>query len=112
MNLSITEVYDKTFDKDTYHLSTDMLQSTNTHLFIASYMWDNVHIQLNNKIPEGYLRCIKTVSKQVTVKLPAEVTETTLHQLIELYPDKSGALRRCYMQKLGFGEVLGECLVQ
>ena len=112
MNLNITRVYNKQFRENLYSLSTDMLKMKSTHLFIASNAWESVYIELDDSIPEGYLRNLHTVCDNITVNLPDVVTDKTLGLLIELYPDKSGALRRAYMQGTKIEEVLEKCLVQ
>jgi hypothetical protein len=112
MKLNITKQYNKGFVEDTCNLATAMLSMKSTHLFIASNAWESVYIELDDSIPEGYLKCLHVVTKNVKVKLPESVTENTLRQLTELYPEKSGALRRTYMQKRSFTEVLPECLVK
>lgn len=110
MILEITREYDKSFSENTYKLGTYMLQMKSTHLFIASNAWEKISLELEDSIPEGYLRSLHLVCNNIKVKLPESTTEKTLHLLTELFPDKAGALRRCYMQGRDLREVLSECL--
>lgn len=112
MKLNITRQYNKGFVEDTCNLGTSMLNMKATHLFIASNAWESIYVELEDTIPEGYLCCFGMVTQNISVNLPETVTEKTLHLLTELYPEKAGALRRTYMQKRDFKEVLEECLVQ
>lgn len=112
MILNICEVYNKEFKENNFNLATSMLSMKATHFFIAANAWEQINIELVDTIPEGYLRCISTICKVIKVKIPAVVTDKTLHLLTELYPEKAGALRRCYIQQRPLSEVLAECLVQ
>ena len=112
MKLNITRQYNKGFVEDTCNLGTAMLSMKSTHLFIASYAWESIYIELEDTIPEGYLKGFNMLSKDIKVNLPETITDKTLHLLTELYPDKAGALRRAYMQKRDMKEVLFTCLVQ
>lgn len=98
MKLLISKEFDKEMVDDTCKLSTSMLSVKSTHLFIASNSWDSMIIELDDSIPEGILRRLNTVCKDIKVKVPTKITDTTLRLLTELYPEKSGALRRVYMQ--------------
>jgi len=112
MILNITRTYNKSFVEDTCNLATNMLQMKATHLFIASNAWERINIELEDTIPEGYLRSLSLVSQDIKVNLPENITDKTLHLLTELYPSKAGTLRRCYMQGRDLREVLSDCLVQ
>lgn len=111
MVLNIAKQYHKEHIDDTYNLSTSMLSMKATHLFIASNLWDKISIELDDTIPEGYLSCFNLVCSDIKVKLPEKVTDITLRQLVELYPNKAGALRRTFLQGRNIKEVILECLV-
>lgn len=111
MKLNISKIYNKEYVEDTCNLATSMLTMKSTHLFIASNLWESITIELDDCIPEGYLTCFKLVCSDIRVKTPEKVTDTTLRQLVELYPDKAGALRRVFLQGKNVREVIPECLV-
>lgn len=111
MILNITKVYNTGFVEDTCNLGTSMLTMKSTHLFIASNYWESIRIELDDCIPEGYLSCFKLVAKEIKVKLPESITDITLRQLTELFPDKAGVLRRAFLQGRSIREVIPECLV-
>lgn len=112
MKLLIGLQYNKEMVDNECHLATRMLAMKATHLFIASYKWDSILLEMDDVIPIGYLRCLPLVCKDIKVKLPETVTDHTMTLLTELYPEKGGAIRRAYMSGQGFKEVLSECLVQ
>lgn len=111
MILRITKAYDKSFTEDTVNLGIHMLQLQTTHLFIASNKWDEVYIELDDSVPENSLLHINLVTDNIKVKLPENVTAPILKQLTELFPDKAGALRRCFMTGQSMKGVLDNCLV-
>ena len=110
MKLYISAKYDKSFNEDVYCLSTKMLQMKSTHLFIASNLWDSIVIDIDENIPEGCLCNLELICKDIKVNIPDELTDKMLHLLVELYPSKSGALRKAYMFKKSIKEVLVDCL--
>lgn len=111
MTLYIKKDYDKSFDEDSYKLSTEMLNIKSTHLFIASNVWDKIVIELDNVIQEGNLRCLSMAATTIKVVLPDTVTATTVQQLTELFPEKAGIIRKTYMQSGNLKGVLDGCLV-
>lgn len=98
MRLLISKEFDKSMEDNTCKLATYMLSVKATHMFIASNVWESIRIELDDSIPLGVLRRINDVCKDIKVTVPIPVTETTLKLLTELYPEKSGALRRVFMQ--------------
>lgn len=112
MILNITKVYNQGFVENTCNLATHMLAMKSTHLFIASNAWESIYLEIDDSIPEGYLKSFNLVTKNIKVKLPDNLTDKTLRLLTELYPDKAGSLRKCFMQGRDVQEVLQECLVR
>lgn len=110
MKLLISKEFDKSFTEDTAKLSTSMLQFPSTHMYIASNHWDSCTIWLDDSIPANSLLHLGLVADEVKVHLPENITDVTLHQLIELYPEKAGRLRRCFMSGQPLTGVLEECL--
>lgn len=111
MILRISDEFDTSFNTEVYSLSSDMLSMKSTHMFIASHAWERIELSVTDTIPTGYLGSMNLVCKDIKVKLPEKVTDKTLLLLTELYPEKAGKLRRCYMAGSPIREVLGECLI-
>lgn len=98
MKLLISKEFDKSLTDGTCKLATHMLSVKATHMFIASNVWESIRIEIDDSIPQGVLRRINSICDDIKVSVPVGITETTLKLLTELYPEKSGALRRVYMQ--------------
>lgn len=109
MKLFVTREFRKEFHEDAYFISTSFLKAKATHFFIASNKWDFIFIEMEDSIPEGYLKSMHLVCPNIKVNLPDIVTDTTVRLLAELYPDKSGAIRKAYLTGGKLVEVLGEC---
>ena len=91
---------------DTYTISVDYLNHIATHLYLASQQWDSLYCELSDSIPLGCLKNIRTKVKDVTVKIPDNETKKTMQLLAELYPEKSGTLRKQFMLGRSLKEVL------
>lgn len=111
MRLVISKLYDKSFEENTTKLATHMLQLQTTHLFIASNSWEEVFIELDDTIPENSLLHVNLVTDNIKVKLPEVPGANTIRQLSELFPDKAGSIRKCFMLGQDMKGVLGECIV-
>ena len=112
MKLFITREYHKEFHEDSYYLSTSFLKAKSTHFFIASNKWDLIYIEIEDSIPEGFLKSMHLVCPDIKVNIPDNVTDKTVQLLAELYPSKSGAIRRVYLSGGNLTEVLRECVAQ
>lgn len=106
MKLFIVSNTSKRSERDAYFLPTHTLKVNATHLFIASYVWESIYIELDDNIPEGSLRKLNTVCNFIKVKIPSEFDSTVMGLLVELYPKKAGAIRRAFMQQRSIKEVL------
>lgn len=93
-------------DLESTYLKTAMMPLQSTHMFIASYKWDSCYIELDSNIKEGNLRHIGMLINDIKVKLPSEITEVTLRQLIELFPDSAGKLRKAFLMKIPLEQVI------
>lgn len=111
MKLIISKIYDREFTEDTTKLGTSMLMLQTTHLFIASNKWDEIYIELDECIPENSLLHLNMVTDTIRVKLPEKVTYPILKQLTELFPEKSGTIRKYFMTGQDLKGVLEDCLV-
>lgn len=109
MNLIIRKEVTPTFDADNYYLDTGMLLMKSTHLFIASYKWDRIEIELDEKIPQGALRFFHMVCDDIKVILPDFLVDAHVRELAELYPERAGKIRMTYLTKHNMGEVLQGC---
>lgn len=82
-----------------YHITYNQLKSNATHLFIASNEWDELHITLCEEIPLNVLKYVRMACKDIKVLLPVKQTEHIMELMCELYPDKTGKIRKYYMMK-------------
>lgn len=112
MRLFVTRDFHREFHEDSYYIGTFFLKAKSTHFFIASNKWESIYIELEDSIPEGYLKSLHLVCPKITVNLPDKITDVTVRLLAELYPEKSGAIRRTYLTGGSLMEVLGECVGQ
>ena len=96
MNLYITDSEIKLIQG--LRMSPSSLQYKITHLTLASRDWDTVYIDLDECIPEGYLRYLPQKCKDIQVCLPNTPSMHQLHLLIELYPHMDGTLRKAYLK--------------
>lgn len=108
MKLYISKKYHKEMIEDTCCLGTTMLQLKSTHLFIASYKWDEVQIELDDCIGEGMLKYLPSVCNKITATWEGQPSEKIVHQLTELYPAKAGKIRMRYLQGGDIREVINQ----
>ncbi len=112
MRLYVTRKFIKDFHEDSYYIGTSFLKAKATHFFIASNHWESIYIEIEDTIPEGYLRSLHLVCNNIKVNLPEVITDKTVQLLAELYPDKSGKIRRTYLTGGNLKEVLSDCTEQ
>lgn len=91
---------------NTVKLDVKQLKNTATHLYIASNRWDSIYIELDEDIPCNMLKYISKQADTVEVSYPNNISDHVLKLLCEVYPEKSGAIRKCYMLKKDIREVL------
>ena len=77
-------------------ISPDMLSQKGTHLFIKSNHWDEIEVDLSEKIPEGSLKYMHMCADHIKVNLPPKVTVPVMLQLCEVYPDLQGKIRKTF----------------
>lgn len=111
MTLKIVKDYTVVSDLDVMIISADMLRSPATHLFLASNTWDKVTVELCDAIPSDTLEYIPILSKDISVSLPESISEKNMKDLVALFPDKRGAIRRAFMAKSNMSEVVPVCTV-
>lgn len=68
-----------------------------THLFIASNVWDKLHVDICDEIPDKVLRYVVMKCKSVEVTLPDELSDKHVALLCELYPSVEGQIRKAAM---------------
>lgn len=110
MILNIYKEYVKPLDMDTMILKADMLKEKGTHLFLASYTWDRINVELFEGLESWYLHFLPSVCSDIRVISRDQDLSQYVQCLTELYPDKSGAIRRATMQKHPLQDVLGSSL--
>ena len=80
------------------HFPPSSLALKITHLILASRDWDTLFIDLEECIPEGWLRYLPTKCKEIQVCVPDTPSMHQLHLLIELFPHLDGTLRKAYLK--------------
>lgn len=110
MVLNIYKEYVKSPDMDIMVLKADMLKEKGTHLFLASYIWDRINIELFEGLESWYLHFLPSVCSDIRVISHEQDLSQYVQCLTELYPDKSGAIRRAVMQRHPLQSILGDSL--
>lgn len=96
-----------TNDSGDYEMSPELLKLKGTHVFIASRVWDEIHIDLTEDIPLGSLKYVPKHANALTVKLPETKTAHIMQLCTELFPEKSGTIRKTFLSK---GDIPSELL--
>ena len=97
MELVISNVKPET-DKMIFWISTENILDKAIHLYVASNCWDKLSVEITDKLPTGVLDKVVTRCKEVEVmNLPLTLTQRTVELLCELYPEKSGKIRKTYL---------------
>lgn len=110
MILHINKEYNKSPDMNIMVLKSDMLKEQGTHMFLASYTWEQIVIELHPGLEFWYLHYLPSVCSDIRVKTIETDLSPYVQHLAELYPDKSGLIRKCIMQKQPLSPVLGDKL--
>lgn len=110
--LKITKEYIKSDQLDTtaITLKHSMLLERGTHLFIASHKWDSVYVELHPELRADALHYLPTVTEKVQVYCDGKL-EDYMQCLVELFPSKSGAIRKAVMQRQDLSSVLGDSVL-
>jgi hypothetical protein len=82
---------------DTVVMSSIEFNKITSHPFIASSRFDEVVIDLNDKIDIGYLQPLLKTTK-VIPRVVGEITPHAVSLLCELYRDRSAELRFTYIR--------------
>lgn len=86
-------------------LSPDSLKYNSTHLFIASNLWDEISVEINDDTPRNILPYIKGMTKDFKMVFN-EPSNHIVKLLSEVYPDKSGQFTRCFLKGGDLHELL------
>lgn len=92
MRLIVSERADMDVSFDTVVVSPAEFNNPKCHLFIISNNFDEVVVELSDKVGLGKLRPLMSRVK-VFPKVVGEVNSHAISLLCELYPDKSAELR-------------------
>lgn len=107
MILRIMKEYTPPVDQNTMVVKSTMLGEKGVHLFIASHKWDKIVVELHQELVPSTLHYLHSVTDIIEVTCDEDLSNY-LSSLVELYPDRSGALRRAVMQKQSVTSVLGD----
>lgn len=108
MILNILEEYVKSSDMNTMVLKADMLKEKGTHMFLASYKWDRINVEIYPGLEFWYLHFLPSVCDDIRVITHETDMTPYVRCLTELFPDKSGSIRRAIMQKQSLINILGD----
>lgn len=110
MTLRILDEFVQGIDKDSMVIKSSLLSEKGTHLFIASNKWDEIRVKLNTDMQPLWLHYFPTVCKNIKVEEVSNYSQY-LSQLVELYPELSGKLRRAILQGDNVTDILGDNIV-
>ena len=68
------------------------------HLVIASVKPEAVRIDIDEEIPDGSLKFLPMVSPDIKVAFETPATVHTMRHLADLFPAKSGTIRKTYQE--------------
>ncbi len=97
MRVIVSERDDMDISFDTVVISPAEFNNVRCHLFIISNGFDEVVVELTDKITLGKLRPLMSRVK-VVPKIVGDINSHTISLLCELYPDKSAELRYTMMR--------------
>lgn len=106
MRLLITDEIIKEVSFDTVIMTSIEFNSIHSHPFIASSKFDEVIVDLNDKINIGYLQPLMKTTK-VIPRVVGEMTAHSVSLLCELYKDRAAELRITFIKdKEGFAKLI------
>ena len=94
-------------DSGDYEMKPELLKLKGTHVFIASKKWDEIRIELTEDIPLGSLKYIPKQAGSIHVSLPEAKTAHIMQLCTELFPERSGTIRKTFLSK---GDIPSELL--
>lgn len=107
MILMITkDIAEHEIDGDVYRVSIEYLAHKGTHLYIASQQWDELICELTEDIPLETLKYVRRKVNKLNVTFDDSHSKHIMLLLTELYPEKSGAIRKQFMLGRDLHEVL------
>lgn len=80
-------------------MTPDALKHNGTHLFLRTYHWDSIEVDLTEDIPIGKLRYLHMCSDNIIVNFTEPASDHIARLLCDLYPDKSGTIRKTHMMR-------------
>lgn len=94
-------------DNFDYEITPEMLKMNGVHAFLKSKKWEEINIELTEDIPLGSLKYMHTLTEHINVSFANPRSKHIMMLCTELFPDKSGTIRKLFLQK---GEVPSELL--
>lgn len=107
LRVTNTDIVDNT-TLDTVIMPISEFCDLQAHPYLATAGFDYIVIDLDDKIPPGYLRCL--IGKyRVIPRIVNKVTTDTARQLAELYPESAAKVRFSFIRNKGdISDVLKE----
>lgn len=94
-------------DNTNYEITPELLKLSGVHAFLKSKKWDEIDIELTEDIPLGSLKYLHTLTDNIKVSFEDTRSKYIMMLCAELFPDKSGTIRKQFLQR---GEVPSELL--
>lgn len=80
-----------------FNICDKHLADKKIHLFIASQSWEEVRIHMHSDLDIKYIKFIVSKADKFTIIFEGPINENHITLLCDLYPDKSGSIRRHFM---------------
>lgn len=97
MRLIVTDNPGDSISFDVVTMSIGEFNDICSQPYIASSKFDEVVIDLTDKVKLGHVRPVMGITK-VIPKIPEEITAHTISVLSELYPERSAELRYTFIR--------------
>lgn len=112
MRLLITDEVRNEISFDTVVMTSIEFNSIHSHPFIASSKFDEVIVDLNDKVNIGYLQPLLRTTK-VIPRVVGEITSHSVSLLCELYKDRAAEIRFTFIKdKEAFKKLIDDMKVQ
>lgn len=79
-------------------LSPTDLNTNPAHAVIASKVWDECYIDVDEAIEESKLRMLSTKCRKIFARFPEHPSRHQMVLLTELYPDLAGSIRKAFLK--------------
>ena len=108
MRLYVTDEIKEDLSFDSVVMTSSEFNCIKAHPFIVSSRFDEIVIDITEKVQLGYIKQVMSVTK-VIPKIIGEITSHTVSVLCELYKDRAAEMRYTFIRdKDGFIELINK----